>query len=218
MVGSAALAVLALALLFRAGSVGESIRSIASPETWRYNWIRMTEGPKWEAHEHVLLRGSDYLRYPWLGAGPGNYTSNIAFLTGRPLARLPHLFYRYIALDRREVSMGGSVLTTTRTGVLALWGEMGPLGVLLFWGMYVYAVIRVWRQCRAGVYRDPYRRILAEAFVPAMSGFIILNVLTELVPLAQLNIGIWIWAATVWNPPDIEEQPAQEETPGGRHV
>ncbi|MBN1556664.1 MAG: hypothetical protein JW951_00800 [Lentisphaerae bacterium] len=198
---------LLMAALVSVGPLSHASRQIFSVDTWRYNWERMKEGPKLEAYREVLLRGSRYLNYPFLGGGPGNYTSNIAFIMNRPLAQLPHMFYRYEALDRRRVSMGGSILSMTRTGVIALWGEVGPVGFFLFWGAYVYAGWRVWRQTRNGRYHSRCRQALAEAFVPVMTVYMILNVITEMVPIHQLNLGLWIWAAAVWNGDAPEQAP-----------
>ncbi|MFC1452894.1 hypothetical protein ACFLSJ_06060, partial [Verrucomicrobiota bacterium] len=178
------------------GIITEATR-IATVSYWQYSLERMLQGPKIEAYTHVFLRAAEHVRYPWLGGGPGNYTSNIAFITNRPMAQLPHLYYRYIAVDRWQVSMGGSILTMTRTGAISLFGELGPMGLALFWGLYAYAALRVWRQVRADRYRDPYRRVLAEAFVPVIAAFCLLNVISEAVVDMHLNLGLWIWAAAV---------------------
>jgi hypothetical protein len=182
------------------GPAGRTAHLGFRPWVWQYQWDRMLHGPKIEAYREVILHGSRHLRYPLLGAGPGNYTSNIAFITGRPLALLPHMFYRYEAIERQNVSMGGSILTMTRTGLLSLWGELGPFGALVFWGIYVVAGIHVARLRRRGEYRDPYRKVLAEGFVPAIFVVFILNFLNESVAIPQLNIGLWIWAGAVWTP------------------
>jgi hypothetical protein len=188
------------------GSSGE-LSNPLSMAVWDHNWDRLRTGPKWESYKEVVLNADRFLRYPLLGGGPGNYTSNIAMLTGRPLSRLPHLFHRYVAVDWQQESMGGSILSLPRTGILSLWGELGPIGCILFWGLHVYAVARIWRQRRQGLYTGLYDGVLADAFVPAMIFFIILNTLAEMVPVAHLTLGLWIWAGLLWHRPPPEPAP-----------
>lgn len=177
-------------------------------------WERVRYGAKYESYRQVFLHPGRHIRYGWLGAGPGNYTSRTAFLHGRPLSRLPHLFHIYEAMDP-TVRRGGSILVSTRTGLIALWGELGPAGTLLYLWMYVYAAMRILRQRRSGLYRDPYRIMLAEAFVPVMCIFLLLNTIVDHLASLHLNVGIWIWAACLWNPPPADGQPL---LPGAPHA
>jgi hypothetical protein len=160
------------------------------------------------------VNAGDHLPYPLLGGGPGNYTSRTAFLTGRPLAQLPHMFDLYISSDPGYTSARTSVLASPRTGYITLWGELGPAGMLLYWGMYVYAAVRVWRQSRRRLYVDPHRHILAQAFVPSVIAFLIVNALRDIGVVLVLNVGLWIWAAAVWN---ADEPPGDEAPPSGVH-
>ena len=178
---------------------------ITSPESLSMRWDQLRHGPKWEAHREVFLKGRLYIRYPWLGAGPGNYTSRIALLYGRPLAQLPHLYYVHVAMDP-SVSRGGSVISSTRSGYLALFGELGPVGMLVFWSLYVYAAWRIGSFVRQGRYRGFYERVLAESFVPTMAVFLVLNLLGDHVPSLPLNAGLWIWAGVLWNPAEEEDE------------
>jgi hypothetical protein len=177
----------------------------------RRTWDHVLYGLKGDAYRAVFFQGSRHLPHPVVGGGPGNYTSNIARLTHRPLAYLPHMAYRLYAVDRRSVSLGGSILTIPMTGFISLWGELGPVGFALFWGCYVYAGLRVHRKLKADLYTSTIQATLAEAFVPTVFAFIGLNSLIDGVNLAHINQPIWIWAALVWVPLSVDVGGADDE-------
>ena len=197
-----------LVFLFSMAAFSGLERTILTKGSFRHQWRRIRYGPKWEAYEEVFLHGAHYYRYPLVGAGAGNYTSHTAYLGGRPLSRLPHMFYFYRTWDPL-VRMGGSIMAVPRTGYISLYGELGPLGLLLYWGLYVIAAVRIMRQARNGSYREPHRQALAEAFVPVMLFFLILNVLVDRAAMLHLNLGLWIWAGALWNPSPAEAETAE---------
>jgi len=194
-----AVAVVALAFM-AAGPRADRIGRAFSAPRLRYLWDRTVYGIKGNSYRQVFFSASSYLPYPWIGGGPGNYTSNIARLTRRPLASLQHLTYREYAFNRRQISLGGSIMTIPMTGFITIWGELGVFGFLMFWGLHVYAIQRVWRRLRTGQYIHRMQQILAEAFVPTMTMFIVLNILVEAIAIMHIFIPLWIWAAIVWNP------------------
>lgn len=187
-----------------------------SPDLWKERWQQMRRGFKGQAYEQVVFNASEHLPYPFFGGGPGNYTSNIAAIMRRPLAMRPHLAYLSYTVDpsARRIASYGSVLNSTAGGYLALWGELGPLGFLLYWGFYIYAGIRVWRNARRGLYHDHYRQILADAFVPVTAVMVAINAIIDSVPMLHLTLGYWIWAAALWNPEsDASETESEAATP-----
>lgn len=205
------LVTLVIAALVAFGPAGGETTKYLRKEVWVLRWERMLTGYKGQAYEAVFLHGDRYLAYPWLGGGPGNYTSSTARLLGRPLSMLPHLAYLTYATDpqARIALATGSVVFGTGSGMIALWGEVGPLGFLLYWGFYAYAAFRVWRLARRHAYRDSYRQTLAEAFVPTTIVFVAVNCLFDAIALLHLTLGFWIWAAAVWNADSAETEAEQ---------
>jgi len=207
------LAVLGI-LFFAAGPWAYDMDQYLSLDPWIRQLDVVRRGYKGQAYKEIFLRASDHLPYPFLGGGPGNYSSSIAGFLGRPLSRLPHLAYLWFATDpsARLQLESGSIMYGTGSGMIALWGELGPLGLLLYWGFYVYAGGRVWRQTRAGLYTNMYKRVMAEAFVCIVPMMLGINILIDAIALLPLTLGFWIWAACVWNPSENEtatERPAQ---------
>ena len=94
------------------------------------------------------------------------------------------------------------------SGVLAIWSELGPLGLLLYFGFHLYALFRIAKAVRGKAYSDPTQRILAEAFPPVMAMIILLNIITDYLYLAFFTGGLWIWAACVWTPSPAWKSPA----------
>lgn len=194
-----------IAVFMAMGPGSEAMGRTFSAPRMRHLWDRTVYGIKGNSYRQVFLHARHYLPYPWIGGGPGNYTSNIARLTRRPLASLQHLTYREYAFNRRQVSLGGSIMTIPLTGFVTLWGELGATGFFTFWGIHIYAVLRILKRLRAGMYEYRIQQILAEAFVPTMTMFVVLNVLVEAIAIMHIAIPLWIWAAVVWNPYPAEE-------------
>jgi hypothetical protein len=188
---------------------------VLSASTWSRRWHQMEEGYKGQAYTHVFLHANVYLQRPLLGGGPGNYTSATAQMLGRPLSALPHLAGPYFMGTSRvkDLTAHGSVVYSPTSGFIALWGDLGPFGFLVYWGLHVYAALRIWRQSRRGLYRDTWRAALAEAFVPTCIIFLGINGIMDAVPIKHLTLGLWIWAAVVWAPSsNPDEGSAQPRT------
>jgi len=211
-VAAATIILAVLTILPMLSPKSQSSGQVLSVERVERRWEEMIKGTKGQAYSAVFLRADDYVPYPWLGGGPGNYTSIVAFITRRPLAWLPHISY-FSTTFRQKAVRGGSISSVPWTGMITIFGELGPFGLLLFWSAYIYAALRIWRQSRAGMYVSKYRIILAEAFVPTMAAFIVLNVLLDTILHAHLNTGLWIWGALVWYPCPDAEPPASDTPP-----
>ncbi|MDP6630900.1 MAG: hypothetical protein QGH42_13680 [Kiritimatiellia bacterium] len=201
--GQTLLLAVVLLIFVRKETIFHDHYSVFSTRIWRTSAESALGGAKMDSYREVFLKGHRHLRYPLLGGGPGNYTSYVAQITGRPKAYLPHLLELGVLSHLRRHT--GSILQAPRSGFITLWGELGPLGCLAYWGMYIYAAIHVLRQLRRNAYSDFYQRICAEAFIPAMVVFIVLNTLRDALILAHLNSGLWIWAAAVWKPIAADE-------------
>jgi hypothetical protein len=198
---TAALSVTALVVLLYVtqSGVARSASGFMAHYAIRNRMERMAIGLKGQAYRDVFMRSRYVLRHPWVGGGPGNYTSNTALVFQRPLATRVMAYARY-GSDYSLRSAAGSILGAPRSGILAIWGELGPLGTLLYWSFYFYAGYRIWSQNRNESYPDLYRKCLAEALPPMMVGFFVLSFLVDVLPHPQLNLGLWIWAGALWNP------------------
>jgi len=203
--------VLVAAVLVSYGPRAENVKRNLSPWALKARWYEARHGLKGQAYAEVFKRVPRLLPYPFLGAGPGNYSSNTAVVHKRPLA-MRVMAYKTYGIDYGLIRASASVLGHPSAGILTLWGELGPLGYLLYLGLYVYAAIRVYRHVRGEVYVSPYRRVMAEAFVPMMAVFVLISFLSDEFVFVHLNVGLWIWAACVWNPP--EPPVAEKETTG----
>ena len=113
-------------------------------------------GPKGEAFQNVVLRAAHEMPFFPIGAGPGNFASSIGCQAKNPLAQ-KYINYFFETFTGRQQMFGDSISQQVVTGFLAIWSELGPIGVLLFFGLHVYALRRVWRQVAQGRYEDRYR-------------------------------------------------------------
>ncbi|MDI6773926.1 MAG: hypothetical protein QME60_00810 [Verrucomicrobiota bacterium] len=208
--GATALTILLVSCLPQLPGIGTGTRSRSAlgyltdnfnARNMRQRWERMIRGSKGQAYRDVCYHSTWELHCPWLGAGPGNFASAVGRHYRRPLAE-KYINYvisapttqRYI-----QLSEGSSVTGHTDSGFLAIWSELGPLGALLYWGLHVYAAARVLRLIRRGVLPDDFhQRILAEAFVPTMAVWVIINLLVDVAYNPFLAGGLWAWAGMVW--------------------
>ncbi|MFH1111421.1 MAG: hypothetical protein V1790_19815 [Planctomycetota bacterium] len=208
MAGLAAVVVVALALALP-GS--HAVKTLLRPDFVKYRWRDMVDGPKGQSYKNSIYYLPKDLPYPIIGGGPGNVGSMVARLNRRPLA---DRYFNWVAMsvEVRELTHSGSISAAPTTGLLTLWTELGPLGMLLYWGVQAYAAMRVGWAVRRGRYKGRYKRILAEAFTPTMMMLLGLNVLTDYAFIAFMNGGIWIWAACVWTPEESEVPPSARMT------
>jgi hypothetical protein len=96
--------------------------------------------------------------------------------------------------------MGGSITTGPATGFLTIWSELGPIGFIVYFGLWLYALFRVSLQCWRKQYQDIYQEILGLTFI---SAGVMLSCVFFLAPFlhhAFLSSSFWILAALVWVP------------------
>jgi len=136
-----------------------------------------------------------------LGAGPGNL--GCAMASKRSFLASKYHGWSFQRTDLLE-RVQGSIISHTRTGFLAIWGDLGPIVFLLYWGLHVYAILRVGRAYRRGAYSDPWQQALALSFVPAMLLYLMVAFMTDLIHTALWGFYPWVWAAMVWMPQSTE--------------
>lgn len=167
----------------------------------------MVEGPKGRAYREVVLYAPRDMPAPLFGAGPGNFGSMVGRMNRRPLAE-QYINYLLTSVDVISETQGFSITSGPNTGFIALWSELGPFGFLLYWGLHVFALLRVRRQCKQKVYADPHLQALADAFVPTMALWLILSAIVDYNYIPYLHGGLWIWAAMVWRSDQAAPAPA----------
>lgn len=172
-----------------------------SPDYVVARWHNMLEGPKGQAYQDAVQRLPEDIPFPFIGGGPGNVGSNVAMQNRRPLA---DKYFNWVLLssaaEYNRVSEGSSVTSGPHTGILTFLSELGPLGLIAFWGIHIYAGCRVWGFIRRRQYTDRMQLILAEAFIPAMLMILMLAWIADYWYIAFVNNMIWVWAAVVWVP------------------
>ncbi len=141
-----------------------------------------------------------------LGAGPANL--GCAMADERMYLPAKYHAWTFQGPEMAEIT-SGSIIAHTHTGFLSIWGDMGPVSFLLYWGLHVYAMIRVARAYRRGAYAHPWQRAFARSFVPCMLFYLLVAFMTDLVHSALWGMMPWIWAGAVWTP-WVGEEAAEE--------
>lgn len=165
-----------------------------------YRWLKMTRGPKAESYADSFWHLPNEKFHYWIvGAGPARYMSVPARLRPTPLA-LKYLGDFYLTHSGREERRGGSITQNPLVGVCALFGELGLIGIFLYLSLYALPLYRVVSFLKAGLYRDAWQRILAQALVPSLCVYLGLNLLVDYFANLTFVILLWVWIAIVWNP------------------
>lgn len=210
-IGQAAVAAVILVVIASQLPAAESVKRFFHPDYLKFRWRNMVDGPKGQSYKNNFYYLPKEVPFFLIGAGAGNAGSMVGRMNRRPLAD-KYFNWVDLAVESRSLSGGGSIAGGPMTGILTLWSELGPLGLFLYWGLQVYAAVRIGRAVRRGKYTGRYKRILAEAFPSAMMMLVGLNFLADYSFLAFMNGGIWIWAACVWTPEDSDLPPAARMT------
>lgn len=101
--------------------------------------------PKIQVYEDITAKMPQDLDFPVFGGGPGNATSRFAIKNGTPLAGkylLPRIEW--------EFQHGNSMLTLPNTGFNAMLGDLGWLGVILYYSLLLVQLGAVYRRFRRG--------------------------------------------------------------------
>lgn len=217
--GFAAIPVVAVALLIQAISP-----LTLGLDTYLRRGNDLITGRKMEAYNRHLFElptESGVPVFVAFGVGPGNLGTAMADQRGYLSAK--YHGWSFSGADAYEVKTG-SIIMHTRTGLLAIWSDMGPIFFLLYWGAHVYGLLHVVRLLRRGLYADPWQRAFALTFVPAMVLYLLVAFMTDLVHNALWGCVPWVLAATAWRPMTVtvvesELEQGDELLPGElRHV
>jgi len=208
MLGALCLMVLALSAssLGRSYSMFGPLEALA-PDNLALRFNAMISGPKGQIFRNVVFEAPQNAVMPIIGAGPGNFASSIGAQYRSVLAE-QHVNYVFLDYSGRVQMIGSSISQVVTTGFIAIWSELGAIGFVLFFGIHIFAVHRIYDQYRKGLYRMPERRILAEALVPVIPVYLLLNFMTDTFPLDLLTGGLWLCIAILWrpDPPVTSEQ------------
>lgn len=96
------------------------------------NYLTLLEASqKYEGYVQAFTRLPEEIPFPFLGAGPGQFSSFAAIRAQTPLAE------RFVISYAEMVPWGTRGTLTTRTsGVITFFGELGILGILIFYSIY----------------------------------------------------------------------------------
>lgn len=173
-------------------------------------WDKFVYGPKMELIGRVAIQNATREPFLWLlGNGPGNGLSAVAMQRGSDFS------WEYLGsfvANTANFRAGDmtSITGSFYSGILSIWSELGAVGYLLYLGLYIYVIQRIARGLLRSQYTDPFQRVLAEGLVMAMLTFLISSILIDTFWAKYYTVGLWIWAAMVWDPA-VEEDPG--ETP-----
>jgi hypothetical protein len=190
------------------GSVEASVDSMLTAENLELRWDRFSHGPKIELINRIAVQNVSRDPMLWLfGNGPGNGLSAVGMKHNNAFA-WEYLGEFVANTDNFTAKDMSSISGSFYSGILSIWSELGVGGYLLYLGIYVYVIGRVTRRLIKNQYRDVFQRVLAEGFVMAMLMFLFVSLLQDVFWVPYFTVGLWIWAAMVWDPvaPEDGEQ------------
>lgn len=195
---SLAAAVVAL-LLLSSQHYAETIRFSLTPEHVLRRVRQVRYEPKGIVYENVLRYAPKDLRMPAVGAGPGNFASVVGIEHDTHLVR-KYVTYFFDSYVSRELLRSGSISAYPFAGFLSIYGDIGPVGAAFYYGFYILAFLRIRRQLRAGAYRETWRSVAAEAFLPICTVWVAISFAWDAFHIDYLSAMVWMLAAIAWTP------------------
>lgn len=170
--------------------------------------------PKGEYMRAVTVDFSNLVRFPLLGAGPGNFGSDQAIRGKAPLARQYIIPYteeaRRLKLShgRTGSRTGGSIIAFPHSTMLCITSEFGWLGFFLYYGFYAWIAWRLWKRSH-DLLLDHNGRLISLSLFPSVGFIAMCMIIAPIHTVPMLMFPFWILIALVW---DMQMQ-AEEDNP-----
>ncbi len=195
----AAAAVCVVLFFFSAQGFESNMRHSMSPSYLMKRAHQARYEPKGIVYENVLRHAPRDLKMPAVGAGPGNFASLVGVTYNAPLAR-KYVTYFFSSYSARVMMQSGSITVYPYAGLLSIYGDIGPIGVAVFYGFYLLAFVRIYRQLSEGAYREKWRLIAAHAFIPVCLVWMTISLVWDAFHIDYLCSMVWLLAAIAWTP------------------
>lgn len=125
------------------------------------------------------------LNFSMFGAGPGRLASKFAL--DNPTQISSKYFVKY---EKLNLQNGNSILLTPRTGITAIYGDLGPISFLFYFGIYVFYFFMVLIKFRKGVFEGKIKRV-AFIWMCFMSNFLFFTVFFDILYIGFPVFFIW---------------------------
>ena len=208
-----AIVILAIAMtVVSVAGVGEGILTFLKPEVLAMRFEAMRTGPTANIYRNVFFDLWHEVPVPLLGAGPGGFGSSVAIEYGAPLTR-KYLWIYYLTISGREMIRGSSITQSLISGISAMWGDLGAIGALLYFSLYIIPARRIWRHLVANRYQDPFQRTLSRVYMPYFAMLVLITLLQDIFWNDLMQCSFLFLSAYLWDPiavaaPPVVEKPA----------
>jgi len=160
---------------------------------------KMKREPKAIVYNNVLNVARRDLKIPAFGGGPGNFASIVAINNQTPLASR-YVSYMFMSSYSERLLITGSFTVYPYAGFLSIYGDLGIVGFLLYYGLFVFILIRIYRNLKHNVYLNKWQLIAAQAVIPVMLMWIVLSLIWDVFTLHFLQASVWMLIALAWDP------------------
>lgn len=139
----------------------------------------------------VLFNDVPEIKSPLLGAGPGRYASLVA-------SRGSDLYRKYNDVDRlknyginyRDIT---SVTGGVQSGALALLGDIGWLGLIIFFSFIIYGLHKTVTFIKSDKFHTIIFPELFISFIPSLIFYLLLDIIWDMGAFKIISIGFWVW-------------------------
>ncbi len=173
-------------------------KNIISANYIEMKYRKMMREPKAIVYNNVLNVARRDLKVPIFGGGPGNFASIVAINNETPLATR-YVSYMFMSSYSARLLLSGSFTVYPYAGFLSIYGDLGIIGFLLYYGMLLYAMIHIFHNIKRNIYLDKWQLIAAQAVIPVVGMWIALSFIWDVFTLHFLNASVWILIALAWN-------------------
>jgi hypothetical protein len=166
-----------------------------SPKYLQLRYDQFLSGPKVVCYQRNFTELPRESPYFWLvGHGPGQGGSPIGTALRRPIG---NKYFNTVEQDirLRFKHLGGSVMSTEKTGVLTYWSEVGPLGLLFLSLAYLIALRKNLKVLRERDTSDKYHLAVTRSLPSIFMVVLLTALIRDLFYMGWLVGVVWAWVA-----------------------
>ena len=169
----------------------------------RRYWNTFVDSPKGDYYRAVTKDFNYLVRFPFFGAGPGRFGSDVSIDLRTPLARRFIISFlderrRYLLSGGQTAFGGGTQLRYPEADFLTSMGEYGWLGAFVQYLFYASILIALWNKAKEQD-RSPLAAFTMLGLLSTLFFLVELTFVVKPSTLPQVTYPVWILIGRLWD-------------------
>ena len=164
-------------------------------KAFRYN-------PKVNTFNNISKGLPEDVIFPTLGGGPGVTSSHFAVKEQLPLAR-KYVGVLHNGLFNESLHIMNTALLLPDTGLNAIYGDLGICGIICFYGIHLYLLLKIILNYRKGFFSgDPVIEIIALTFIVIGFHYLLHSLIDDILYIGVRPALFWIFGLLLASKPN----------------